>query len=282
MRYRTETHHRQIPHTIDGRTVLIDEPYDVKVPVPPRDWDRTVRTAVLTVAALIGLASIGWSTASIGALLDLVVVTGAAYAAAAVFDLVWIACMALEWLARYEPARAALPRRAGWVALAIAMAAVAVHGHVEGQLVIGTVGATVSGLAKGLWTLVLGYYSRPLDARTQQWVDIQRAEAEGQLALIPVRRELARTRGLVAAEEAALRTTPDANSDRPDDSADRPDADVLPIVATGLTTKDAVRAAWDSGLRDEDKIRRTASAALGKAISPDTVARYVRALKVGA
>jgi hypothetical protein len=276
MRTRTIRETRKIPHTIDGRTVLIDEPYDIHVPVPPRDWDRTVRTAVLAVAAGIGAASIAWSTASIGALLDLVVVTLAAYAAAAVFDLVWIACMALEWLARYDPARAVLPRRAGWVALAIAMAAVAVHGGVENQLVIGIVGATVSGLAKGLWTLVLGHYSRPLDPRTQQWVDIQRAEAEGQLALVPVRRELARTRGLVEAEQAALRTDPDANPEAPDNEPEIPEsAPELPSSGP-MTIKDAVQTARSSGFTDPDAVLRYVRKVADANAKAETVNRYLR------
>lgn len=281
MRYRTETRHRQVPHTIDGRTALVNEPYTVRVPVPPRDWDRTIRGAVTAAAGAIAAASIVWTTASIGTLLDLAVATGAAYAAAAVFDLVWLSCMALEWLARYNPARAQLPRRAGWAALAVAMVAVVVEGDTGGHVQVGLVGATVSGLAKLLWTLVLRHYATPLDSRTQQWVDAQLAEAGGQLAMVAVYRELARTEGLVAAERAAL-ASPDADPDRPDESADSPDADVLPLPPSALTTKDAVRTAWDSGIRDEDQIRRAASKALGRPVSPDTVGRYVRALKVGA
>lgn len=282
MRTRTEFRERLVPHTIDGKTSLVTERYNVDVPVPPRDWDRIVRTGVTIAAGVICVASVAWSTASIGALLNLTVAAAAAYAAAGVFDLVWIACMALEWLARYDPARAALPRRAGWVALAIAMAAVAIHGNVEGQLTIGLVGATVSGLAKGLWTLVLAQHATPLNDRTQQWVDIQRAEAGGRLAMVTIRRELTRADALVAAEETALRTGSDANPDRPDPSEDEEDADILPLPPGAVTAKDAVRTAWESGFRDEDAIRRTASTALGRPLSPDTVARYVRALKVGA
>ncbi|MEV8623392.1 protein transporter Sec31 [Streptomyces sp. NPDC051079] len=282
MRTRTIVQTRKVPHTIDGKTVMVDDQYAMHVPVPPRDWDHTVRNAVTGAAAGIGFASIGWSTASIGGLLDRVVISPAAYAAAGVFDLVWISCMALEWLARHDPARAALPRRAGWAALVVAMAAVGVDGYVEGQLVIGIVGATVSGLAKGLWTVVLAHHAHPLDPRTQQWVDAQRAEAGVRLAMIPIRRELTRADGLVAAEEAAIRTSPDAGPDSPDDSGDDQDAEVLPLPPGAVTAKDAVRTAWEAGFRDEDAIRRTASTALGRPLSPDTVARYVRALKVGA
>ncbi|MCX5229693.1 protein transporter Sec31 [Streptomyces sp. NBC_00233] len=282
MRTRTERRERLVPHTIDGKTVLVKDPYDIHVPRPPRDWDQIVRSGVTTVAGGIAAASIIWTTSSIGALFDRATNPAAAYAAAAVFDLAWIACMALEWLARFDPDRASLPRRAGWGALVIAMVAVVVEGDATGQLVAGLVGATVSGLAKLLWTLVLRHYATPLDSRTQQWVDAQRAEAGVRRAMVPIRRELARAEGAVAAEEAALRTDPDPRPDSPDEPEDGPDADIVPIARILVTAKDAVRDAWDSGLRDEDQILRTASAAHGRPISEDTVSRYVRALKVGA
>ncbi|MGW1246943.1 protein transporter Sec31 [Streptomyces sp. NPDC002535] len=278
MRTRTIVETRKVPHTIDGKTVLVDDEYTVHVPLPPRDWDQIVRSGVTAVAGGIAAASIIWTTSSIGALFDRATNPAAAYAAAAVFDLAWIACMALEWLARFDPDRATLPRRAGWGALLIAMVAVVVEGDATGQLMAGLVGATVSGLAKLLWTLVLRHYSTPLDSRTQQWVDAQRAEAGVRRAMVPIRRELARAEGAVAAEEAALQTDPDPRPDSPDEPEDGPDADIVPLV----TAKDAVRDAWDSGLRDEDQILRTASAAHGRPISEETVSRYVRALKVGA
>lgn len=279
MRTRTIVETRKVPHTIDGKTALVDEPYNVHLPVPPRDWDRIVRTGVTIAAGIICVASIAWSTASIGALLNLTVAAAAAYAAAGVFDLVWIACMALEWLARYDPARAALPRRAGWVALGIAMAAVAIHGHVEGQLTIGLVGATVSGLAKGLWTLVLAQHATPLDDRTQQWVDIQRAEAGGRLAMVTIRRELTRADALVAAEEAALRSTPDAAPETPEDDADAPeDAPELPPSGP-VTMAEAVRTALSCGINDPDAVLRYVRKVVDVNAKEESVARTLRSLR---
>ncbi|MFB7278070.1 protein transporter Sec31 [Streptomyces hydrogenans] len=282
MRTRTIVETRKVPHTIDGRTVLVDEAYTVRVPVPPRDWDRTVRTGLLAVAGIVGAAAVAWSTVSIGALLQTDVPAAAAYAAAATFDLLWIGCMALEWLARYDPARAAAPRRAGWVALLVAMLAITAHGHLAGSFTIGLIGSAVSAGAKTLWWLTLRSFTHRLNSRTQQWVDAQRAESEGQLALIPVRRELARARGLVAAEEDTLRTAPAEGPDPADDEEDGPDAEVVPINSVGLTVKDAVQTAWDSGIRDKTTVTRYVSKAMGRAASPETVDRYLRALKVGA
>lgn len=279
MRTRTIVETRKVPHTIDGKTVLVDEPYSVHVPVPPRDWDRTVRTGVVGVAGLIGIASIGWSTASIGALLDLVVVTPAAYAAAVVFDLVWIACMALEWLARYDPDRAKLPRKAGWFALGVAMAAVAVHGHAEDQLVIGIVGATVSGLAKGLWTLVLAHHATPLDPRTQQWVDIQRAEAGGRLAMVAVRRDLNRADALVAAEQAALRTAPEPSPESPEDEEKTPE-DAPELPASGpMTMADAIRTALSCNITDPDAVIRYVRKVADANAKEESIRRTLRELR---
>lgn len=282
MKTRTIKVSRWVPHTIDGKTSMVEDRRKIQVPAPPRDLDRLVLNAVTTAAGLVLVACVVWSTATIGNLLTRSVPAGAAYTAASVFDLAWISCMALEWLARYDRKRAQLPMIGGYVALAIAMAAIALHGHLAGSLGIGIVSAAVCLLAKGLWTLLLAHYATPLDDLTQQWVDQQRAETGGRLAMVAVRRELQRAEGQIAAERAALQASPDADPDQSGQSTDDPDADIVPLVQGTVTTKDAVRTAWDSGLREEDAIRRCVSKALGRPISPDTVARYVRALKVGA
>ncbi|MFG3349524.1 protein transporter Sec31 [Streptomyces sp. NPDC048018] len=283
MRTRTERRERLVPHTVDGQTELVPEPYDIEVPIPPRDWDHIVLIAALGIVGAGLLIVVVWSTASIGELLvrtDVAAVV--AYGAATGFSLGWIVCMALEWLARYDPVRVRRPRKAGHVFLAADMAAVCVHGWVADSLKVGIIGAVLSGGAKALWTLLLDHQAAPLDPRTQQWVNIRRGKIGGRLALAASLRQLGRVEKQALALEGALRSMPDASPDEQPNPADGPDAAVLPMARTPLTTKDAVRTAWDSGLRDEDQIRRAASGALGKAISPDTVSRYVRALKVGA
>lgn len=269
-----------VPHTVDGKTRMI--PVEVDTPAPPRDWDHYVLTAVTAIAALVLTASVIWSTASIGDLLSHAVIEPAAYAAAVVFDLAWIACMAIEWLARYDEDRAALPRRAGHAMLALAMLAVAAHGKVAGYWEIGIIGALVSALAKGLWTVVLRHQTPPLDARTRAWIRGELADAGASLALIPVRRQLQRAEAQVAAERAAIAGS-DSGSADPDlsgQSADDPDADVIGIRPGTVTLKDAVRIAWDSDIRDPDAVIRYVAKATGRAPSPDTVRRYLHALKV--
>ena len=282
MKTRTVRRSRLVEHTIDGKTEMVLDHYDVDVPVPPRDWDRMVLTIVTGAAALIGAASIAWSTASIGDLLARATIAPAAYAAAAVFDLVWLSCMALEWLARYDQERAKLPRRAGYWALAVAMVAVGAHGWIADQLAIGLVGAAVSGLAKAMWTVVLRHHAKPLDDRTQQWVDKQRAEAGGRLAMVAVRRELTRAEGMVDAERAALRTNPDTDPEESGEPADRPEPEALPRAAGPMTIADAVRTATDSGISDPDAVLRYVRQVADANAKPETVQRYVRMVRKGA
>ncbi|MQS14501.1 protein transporter Sec31 [Streptomyces kaniharaensis] len=232
-RTRTEQHEQLVPHTINGITEMVTEKYATAVPIPPRDWDRIVRGAVTGATALTVAGSIAWSTASIGDLLSRTVHPVIGYGAAGVFDLAWISCMALEWLARYDRRKAAGPRKAGHVALVIAMAAVCAHGILQGghgAIVVGIIGALVSALAKGMWTMTMRHHSVELDDRSQQWVEARFSAAHARLATAAVHRELARVDGNTADMQAAYQTTavePWPGPDRP--RGQRPD-NVDPVV----------------------------------------------------
>ncbi|MGW0545583.1 protein transporter Sec31 [Streptomyces griseoincarnatus] len=283
-RTRTVERSRLVPHTIDGTTHLVLDRYKVDMPQPPRDWDRIVLTGVTAAAAVIGVASIVWSTTSIGSLLDLVVpLTAAAYAAALVFDLVWLSCMALEWLARYDQERAALPRRAGYVALAIAMGAVGAHGWISGEFAIGCVAATVSGLAKVMWTVVLRHHAKPLDAFTQQWVDAERAKAGGRLAMVSVRRELTRAEQAVTAEQAALSgasgAAPEEAPESPEEAPEPPEAKERPPAYGPMTMTDAVRTAISSGITEPEAVVRYVRQVSDASAKEESVLRTLRSLR---
>lgn len=263
MKTRTVHRTRLVPHTVNGKTEMVLDRYTIDVPVPPRDWDHTVLTAVTAAAGILVTVAVIWSTASIGDLLARVTIAPAAYAAAIAFDLAWILCMAVEWLSRYDAQRAALPRRMGHGALLVAMAAVGMHGWLAGEPVIGIIGAVVSGIVKTLWTVVLRHHAKPLDDKTQQWVDKQRAEAGGELAMVAINRELTRTRHLVAAERQALEPgspeAPETAPEIPEDSAETPET-MPSLPASGpMTIADAVRMAVSCGIT-----------------APDAVLRYVR------
>lgn len=283
MKTRTMTRKRLVPHTVDGTTHLVLEEYEVDVPMPPRDWDRTVLNVVTAAAALIGVACIVWSTASIGDLLAQATVAAAAYAAAAVFDLVWLGCMALEWLARYDQARAAFPRRAGYVALAVAMAAIAAHGWIADQLAIGLVGAAVSALAKTMWTAVLRHHAKPLDPRTQQWVDAERAKAGGSLAMVAVRRELTRAEALITAEQAALSgasgSVPEAAPEPPEDVLEIPEPPAAPAPYGPMTIMDAVRTAVSVGIAEPGAVVRYVRQVADANAKEESVLRTLRMIR---
>jgi hypothetical protein len=267
---------RLVPHTINGKTEMVLDRYTIDVPVPPRDWDRTVLTTVTAAAGILVAVAVVWSTASIGDLLARVTVAPAAYAAAVAFDLAWILCMAVEWLARYDPARAALPRRIGHGALVVAMAAVGAHGWIAGYAAIGIIGAIVSGIVKTLWTVVLRHHAMPLDDKTQQWVDKQRAEAGGELAMVAVNRELTRKRGAAEAEAQALRIDPDADPEESGPDPQSGSGNPLPSLTGPMSVKQAVKTAADSGIRDPDAVLRYVHQVADANAKAETVARYLR------
>ncbi|MFE7954399.1 protein transporter Sec31 [Streptomyces sp. NPDC057413] len=271
---------RLVPHTVDGITEMVLDKELIEVPAPPRDWDQLVRTGVTVGAVVLVTASLAWTTTSIGDLLSAVTVSAIAYTAAVAFDASWIMCMAVEWLLRYDPERANTARRAGRWALAVSMGAVFAHGYLMADTwVIGAVGAVVSGLAKGGWWMAMRVHARPLDPRTQQWVAKRRAAVDGQLALIPIRRELQRGQALVEAEQRALGAAADPGSADPDQSgqsADDPDADPQPSASGPMTIKDAVRTALDSGIREPDRVLAYVRKVADANARADTVSRYIR------
>lgn len=279
---------RLVPHTVDGETEMVLDRELIEVPAPPRDWDQLVRTAVTVGAIVLVSASLVWTTASIGDLLSAVTIPVVAYAAAIAFDASWIMCMGVEWLLRYDPARAKAAQKAGRWALAVSMGAVFAHGYVFGEWVIGVVGALVSGLAKGGWSMAMRVHARPLDDRTQQWVSKRRAAVDGQLALIPIRRELQRGQAQVDAERRSLGSAEENGSADPETSGipetlpEDPDSKVSPLRSGRVTTQDAVQNAWDSGIREPEAVLRTVRNATGKQVPMSSVERYLRALRVGA
>lgn len=276
MKTRSVERTRLVPHTVNGKTEMVLERYTLDLPVPPRDWDRTVLTAVTAAAGVLVAVTVVWSTASIGDLLSRVTVAPAAYAAAIAFDLAWILCMAVEWLARYDPARAQSPRNIGHGALIVAMVAVGAHGWLAGQAAIGIIGAVVSGIVKTLWTVVLRHHAMPLDDKTQQWVDKQRAEAGGELAMVAINRELTRKRGAAAAEEEALRIDPDADPEESGPDPESGSGNPLLSLTGRMNVKDAVRTAKDSGIQDPDAVLRYVHQVADANARLATVERYLR------
>ncbi|MBV6697462.1 hypothetical protein KV557_10030 [Kitasatospora aureofaciens] len=215
---------RYVEHTVNGRTRLV--PQDYTAPAAPRDWDQIILGSITTAAIGVGAGCIAWSTSSIGTLLSQAAPAPVAYGGAAVFDTLWIACLGLEWLARYEPAKAAAARSAGLLCLTIAVAALLVEGYTGMHMAAGIVGAFISIGVKRLWTLVLARHARRLDPLTQAWVEQEMDEVGGQLALAGINRRLARDRAQIAAHYA---TVADDGPDPDKPRGQRPD-NIDPVV----------------------------------------------------
>lgn len=190
VRHVKTTVHDLEARTVDGETTYRRVPRVVWVPAPPRDWDALVARVLVCAAVLGTVLSVGWSTDSIGQLLSRTGSELTAYSVAIVFDVVWLACQAREWLERDDPDRAAGARRAGYVFLAFAMAAIFAHGHRMGEDLAGAAGAVVSALAKFLWVLALGYYAVDLDEGTAYDLHTRRQGIAVRLALRASRRRL--------------------------------------------------------------------------------------------
>ncbi|MEV7470253.1 protein transporter Sec31 [Streptomyces kronopolitis] len=307
MKYRAETRTREVPHTEDdGDPVLIPDDYTVHVPVPPRDWDHIVLNAVTGGAIILNAVSVVWSTVSGGALLSRAAPAWVAYPAAVPFEAGWMTCLALEWLARHDPERARVPRRAGYVALAIAMTVIYVHGATTpaAGLWVGAAGAVISAIAKGVWTLVLRHTAAPLPPRTQAWLKVKRGQGAARLALAAQRRELLRmddqydalvASGLGRGETPVLlsRTEPDTGTESvparpapqdnvpPNPTREQPREDTAnPVVplSPGETLTDAVRAAIKDGVQDKYAALQHVMAAHGDGVNGASVMRIYNRL----
>jgi len=204
MKYRTEERVRMVPETRDGKTHMVPQTYTERVPVAPRDWDAIALGAVRTAASLAVAGAVTWSTVAIGDLLSGVAPVWTSYLVAGVFDLAWIACMVLEWLSRYDRDRARLPIVCGWVALLMSVSLIALHGHVNGSLILGACGGAVSVMAKGMWTVVMRHTAVEMDPASAAWLEAERREMNSALATVAARRQLARTQSRTQAEVLAL------------------------------------------------------------------------------
>ncbi|MET9321943.1 hypothetical protein ABZX75_17375 [Streptomyces sp. NPDC003038] len=170
VKYRRVTRHRAETTVIDGVASTRRVPYDAWEPVPPREWDEVILRGVTGAAITVTVIAAAGTTASIGGLLSPLVPDVFAYASGIVFTSGWLACLGMEWLHRIDPERARSDRNAGWLMLALGMAAVIAYGNSLGHLEAGLVGAAVDLLSKGLWARLIRYHSVPLDPGVAHWV----------------------------------------------------------------------------------------------------------------
>ena len=236
MKFKTEKRSRTFPHTRDGITHDVTEPYDVRMPVMPADWDQHAIKAAVTVVALLTAVAVVWSTYSIGALLN----GGMGYAAAAVFDAAWIVNVLMEYLARFDPAKRSFSKKVGWLLLAATMGSIFWHGLLAGSVALGVVGAAVSLFAKVLWMGIMRFINRDLSQADQQWVKAEISRSNAQLAIAGVRRQVARAENRAALELLAAERTRSEVADWLATSAPAVEA---PAVSAATSTASALTSA---------------------------------------
>lgn len=255
------------PVTIDGETEYVRRTETFYKTLPPRDWRRGILRGLVVAAILVLIASLAWTTASVGALLlTLAVVAPIAFGAAAVFDVVWISCIAAEYLARFDDDRARLPRIAGWISLGISMAAVFVHGYQSGSTTTGMVGSVVSALAKGLTTVVIRLTTPRLDDDQQAWLIARRGKIGAQRALMLEQLDLNRDLATVRAQRAALGLPPERDSETGQPRQD----ETRPRQHDGII-RSAVRSARDTYPTATDRELAEKLTNLGVPVDEDTV-----------
>ncbi|MFI9206497.1 hypothetical protein [Streptomyces sp. NPDC053048] len=198
---RRQTERRVVPVTLRGKTHQV--PMEMPVPTPPAipaDWEQRALAAALVVTGGLTLASVVWSTVSIGNLLH----GGVGYVAASVFDASWIVVLLMEFLGRYDRRRRKSARILGWVLLVLTMGALAGDGIKQDDVGLAVCGAMVSLVAKLLWLGVLSFVHRDLSPGAAGWVAAEQDAAAAELALAGVDRRVARSRAKAAAHRLAV------------------------------------------------------------------------------
>ena len=105
MKLRQVTRTRPVTEVLDGEKVTYDEQYPEMVPTIPFNLDALLRRALFAAAIIMTAGAIVWGTVAIGGMLTMLAPSWAAYMVAGVFDLAWAACLAAEYLARYDDDR---------------------------------------------------------------------------------------------------------------------------------------------------------------------------------
>lgn len=203
MKFKEEIRKRLVDHTVDGVTHKIRQPYKVRTPVLPADWDGRAMKAASTLVLTLTAIAVVWSTVSIGALLQ----GGVGYAAAALFDISWIVVLLLEWMSRFDPDKRKFARTMGYVLVGVTMGAIFWHGLLQHSVALAVIGAAVSLIAKTLWMGIMRHVDRDLSDDDRQWVEAEISKANAKVAIAGVRRQAAAAEvharlQLLAAEQA--------------------------------------------------------------------------------
>jgi hypothetical protein len=264
---RTIRRHRTITETVNGVEVQYEVPYTETIPRLPFNLDATLRRALFILATVMTVAAIVWGTVAIGSMLSLLAPAWAAYLVAGVFDAGWAACLIAEWILRSDSTRAELPRKVGIAMLAVSMAAIILHGHLAGDILVGLVGALVSAAAKGVWTIGMHTVRIKLDAKHEAYLRTLQQQAGTELALALGERDRLITQDQTATLKLALEgrrpSLPTVVRDSPDEASGRPSASPDAVLGTSApqpitsedTRPDPLRKIADEASGPSDLVR---------------------------
>jgi hypothetical protein len=133
-------------------------------------------------AALTAIAIV-WAVAAIGGTLTAIAHPVFAYAAAVLYDSVWLFGLAMETAHRRQGSNARLPRVIGWVFLPLTVAVLAVHGVLAGDVLAAIVGALVPVLAKVTLLMAVDRDATRISPRAQSAIDRARAVTRDRIAV---------------------------------------------------------------------------------------------------
>lgn len=206
---KTETKFRDVSQVINGESVTIRERYTApKAPRIPGSLDEALKRGLIGAAVVILTGAVVWSAVAIGSLLSGMAPAWAAYMMATVFDLSWILCLVGAWVNRYNPKTRSALDKAGWVFLAITMAAIFTHGLTAGSWVVGLFGAMVSLVAKGVWMVATKSLSPNLDKHHLKYLNDKIQEAQVKQVFAQMDGVTHRTLSRVAEYKAAIGSQP--------------------------------------------------------------------------
>ena len=248
MRFKTVREEYAGEHTREGITVPVTKMREVRLPVLPRNWDSIALRVVVGLVGVLTLASIVWSTWSIGSLLH----GGPGYLAAGVFDLAWAVSLALEYLGRFDADKRKFATRLGWVLLLATMGLIFWHGMTLHSVGMAVGGAAVSAFAKILWLGVMKHVHRELSPEDRQWVQAQISAANAKMAVADARRRASHIEQRAALELLAMERETHSMREAMGLPLDDRATDALPVADAPEAVADAPQApALPAGLTPE-------------------------------
>ncbi|MGA5202756.1 hypothetical protein [Streptomyces variegatus] len=230
VRYRKVRRTAWVPVTYKGETKMVKREWTEEVPRLPVNLDLVYVRAAVCVAVLLTGVAVVWSTMAIGRQLGHLVPEhpGVGYLGAASFELPWVTCLAISWVLRNQPDKAKPVNIAGWIGLAIVVAAIILDGYRVDAIEIGVLGAFVSVVAKGLWWVIIGLFHVELDDDRAGWLNSKRQDLAVERVMLGEQQRMSGTEAYLAHFGVDLAARPEIAPAAP--AAELPSAPSAPVV----------------------------------------------------